>query len=113
MKQTAKDLRRALALLERDGWRQNFFGPPERGIREPRCAGGACMAVAPTLARYAFACHALRRALPPSAPRYTGTYYRSFVRCFDTIAAYNDHPGRRFSTIQRWFKRAIAAEEGL
>jgi len=103
MRQTAKDLRAALALLERDGWQQKSFGPSDPRVQEPRCAGGACMAATPTLARVALACRALRHALPPSASKVTN--YN------DSIEAYNDYPGQRFSAIKRLFERAIVAEE--
>jgi len=96
MKRTADDLRTALALLERDGWRQGEFGPTDPGVREPRCALGACRAVTPTLDRSVSAGAALCRALSHTEL---------------DVTDYNDHPGRRFSAIKRLFERAIAAEE--
>jgi hypothetical protein len=37
-------LRRAIALLRRDGWQQGAFGPSTPKVRAPRCAVGALMA---------------------------------------------------------------------
>ena len=95
-------LRNAKSKLEDVGWAQNrVLSRDEDNHITGYCAGGAVLAACdgqPWTTPIGY----LEKAAPEKFQRHFN---------LDGVFKYNDHPGRQFSTIQKWFDRAIELAE--